>query len=364
MSTAALGDRLDAPLGAPLGDRSMPSAAIVVIPCLNEERYIENTLSRFMAEPPETVRKIVVADGGSTDRTLAIVAACAKHDDRIAILHNERRIQSSGVNRAVERYGDLAPFLIRADAHADYPARYCATLLQAQAQTGAQSVVVSMIAKGTTCFQTAAAAAQNSRLGNGGSAHRMAAEGRFVDHGHHALMEVKAFRAVGGYDEGFSHNEDAELDARLGLTGARIYLCAGADITYYPRKGPLSLFNQYRNFGRGRAMNIVKHRSRPKLRQLIPVMVGPAVCLSALSPVSPIFAVPALCWAAASLVLGLIEGVRQRNFCVGAAGCTAMLMHLGFSTGFVVEVLRQAVRASPQAGRGAFPATLPAADQS
>jgi len=344
-------------------NNSMPSA-IVVIPCLNEERDIENTLTCFMAEPPETVRKIVVADGGSTDRTLAIVAACAQRDDRITILQNERRIQSSGVNRAVERYGDLAPYLIRVDAHAGYPAGYCANLLRAQAESGAQSVVVSMIAEGTTCFQTAAAAAQNSRLGNGGSAHRTVAEGRYVDHGHHALMEVKAFRAVGGYDEAFSHNEDAELDARLGAAGARIYLCAGADITYYPRKNPLSLFNQYRNFGRGRAMNILKHRSRPKLRQLIPVMVGPAVCLSLLSPLSPIFAIPALCWAAASLVLGMIEGVRQRRLCAGAAGCTAMLMHLGFSTGFLVEMLRHVVRADRQAERSAYPAILPAADKS
>lgn len=345
-------------------DHNAPSAAIVVIPCLNEERYIENTLATFMAEPPETVRRIVIADGGSTDRTLAIVTACAQRDDRIAIVHNERRIQSSGVNRAVEQYGDLAPYLVRVDAHAGYPAGYCASLLRAQAETDAQSVVVSMIAAGTTCFQTAAAAAQNSRLGNGGSAHRKAAEGRFVDHGHHALMEVKAFRAVGGYDEAFSHNEDAELDARLGAVGARIYLCAGADITYYPRKGPVALFRQYRNFGRGRAMNILKHRSRPKLRQLIPVMVGPAVCLSLLAPVSLVFAVPALVWAAASLSLGAIEGLRQRNLCAGAAGFAAMLMHLGFSFGFIVEVLRQVARVRQrQGGRSTYPAALGAADK-
>ncbi|MET0219399.1 MAG: glycosyltransferase family 2 protein [Tardiphaga sp.] len=359
MATTALGD----PRDASLGDRGT-CATIVVIPCLNEERYIENTLTRFMAEPREAVRKIVVADGGSTDRTLAIVAACAERDDRIAILDNERRIQSSGVNRAVERYGDLAPYLIRVDAHAGYPEAYCATLLRAQAESGAQSVVVSMIAQGTTCFQTAAAAAQNSRLGNGGSAHRTAAVGRFVDHGHHALMEVTAFRTVGGYDEAFSHNEDAELDARLSAAGARIYLCAGADITYYPRKDPVSLFKQYRNFGRGRAMNILKHRSRPKLRQLIPVAVGPALCLAVLSPLSPVFAFPALCWAAASLALGLVEGVRRRNLCAAAAGCAAMLMHLGFSTGFIVEMLRQALGAGRQAERRAFPAPLPAADQS
>src|SRR2546421_453420 len=114
--------------------------------------------------------------------------------------------------------------------------------LAAQRTTGADSVVVSMIAKGVTCSQMAAAAAQNSKLGNGGSAHRRKAQGRFVDHGHHALLDVNAFRLVGGYDESFSHNEDAELDFRLTAAGCRIYLCAGADITYYPRKRLLSLF--------------------------------------------------------------------------------------------------------------------------
>jgi succinoglycan biosynthesis protein ExoA len=350
---------------AVLGDRSAPSAAIVVVPCLNEAKYIERTLASVMAEPAGTVRKIVVVDGGSTDRTLAVVAACAQRDDRIVVLDNERRIQSSGVNRAVEQYGDLAPYLIRIDAHAGYPEGYCTALLRAQAETGAQSVVVSMIAEGATCFQTAAATAQNSRLGNGGSAHRIAAEGRFVDHGHHALMEVNAFRVVGGYDEGFSHNEDAELDARLGAAGARIYLCAGADITYYPRTNALSLLRQYRNFGRGRAMNILKHRSRPKPRQLIPVMVGPAVGLSLLAPLWPICAVPALCWAGASLAYGVIEGLRRRNICAGAAGCAAMLMHLGFSFGFITEMLRHAAtRQGQRAARGSQAAPIAAADQS
>jgi succinoglycan biosynthesis protein ExoA len=144
--------------------------------------------------------------------------------------------------------------------------------------TGAESVVVSMTARGVTCFQKAAAAAQNSRLGNGGSAHRRLAEGRFVDHGHHALMNINAYRSVGGYDETFTHNEDAELDARLIAAGYRIYLCPGADITYYPRTSLTSLFRQYRNFGRGRAMTILKHRMKPKLRQMICRAPGRDTC--------------------------------------------------------------------------------------
>lgn len=329
------------------------SSAVVVIPCLNEEGYIGGVLDHFAAEPEQTVRKIVVADGGSTDRSIEIVEACSRRDGRIVLLNNARRIQSSGINRAVEQYGDLAPFIIRVDAHSDYPTGFCAKLLAAQQMTGAESVVVSMTAKGVTCFQKAAAAAQNSRLGNGGSAHRRSGEGRFVDHGHHALMNVNAFRSVGGYDESFSHNEDAELDFRLTAAGYRIYLCPGADIGYYPRTNLASLFRQYRNFGRGRAMTILKHRMKPKLRQAIPVMIGPAVALSALGLVAPVLAIPAALWAAASLFYGALLGVRSRDGCAGGAGIAAMAMHLGFSVGFISHLVTRKLAGAPSAQRSA-----------
>ena len=114
------------PIAPNQGSPPLPSV-VVVIPCLNEENHIGNTLSRFMAEPAHTVCKIVVSDGGSTDGTLEIVEDYARRDSRVAILHNRRRIQSSGINRAVEEYGDLAPYVVRVDAHADYPAGFCAT---------------------------------------------------------------------------------------------------------------------------------------------------------------------------------------------------------------------------------------------
>ena len=63
------------------------------------------------------------------------------------------------------------------------------------------SVVVSMLTSGSGAVQKAVAAAQNSKLGTGGSKHRHLSAGEWVDHGHHALMRISAFTAVGGYDE-------------------------------------------------------------------------------------------------------------------------------------------------------------------
>ncbi len=239
-------------------------------------------------------------------------------------------------------FGAGHEFLIRVDAHAGYPPRYCETLLCEQAATGADSVVVSMAAQGETCFQRAAAAAQNSLLGNGGSAHRRVGAGRFVDHGHHALMRIAAFQSVCGYDGSFTHNEDAELDVRLGGAGFRIWLSGMPPIAYFPRATPRALFRQYFNFGQGRFRTLFKHKSRPKLRQSLPLAVAPALLLALLSPVHPVFAAPAAAWASLCCAFGILSGIRQKDPCAGLSGFAAMIMHLGWSVGFLAGALKLA----------------------
>jgi succinoglycan biosynthesis protein ExoA len=307
---------------------------LVIVPCLNEETHIERVVTSLLAEAHRVNMRIVVADGGSTDRTRAIIRRLADLDHRIVPMDNFQRIQAAAINSAVRKYGNDAEFLIRVDAHASYPGRYCEQLLNVQARTCADSVVVTMRTEGHTCFERAAAAAQNSVLGNGGAAHRNETAGRWVDHGHHALMTIEAFRAIGGYDESFSHNEDAELDVRLTAKGFHIYLTGETHVTYYPRGSAIALFRQYFNIGYGRARNFLKHRKSTKLRHLVLAGVAPAICLCVLTPVSSIFAIPALGWALACLGYGVFLGIRLRDPCAAAAGIAAIATQAGWSFGF------------------------------
>ena len=126
-------------------------------------------------------------------------------------------------------------------------------LLEALARTGADSVVVPMDAVGVGCFQRAVAWVVDTPLGSGGSAHRGGKRSGFVDHGHHAAFKAARFRELGGYDEAFSHNEDAEFDRRLADAGGRIWLDADIRIGYFPRATPGALWRQYWNYGRARA---------------------------------------------------------------------------------------------------------------
>ena len=163
---------------------------LVVIPCLNEARFIERVVTKIAAEAGRINLRVVVADAGSTDGTREIVQLLSGLNNRIVLMDNPGRIQAIGINDAVRKYGTGAKFLIRVDAHASYPTHYCEQLLRVQTRTHADSVVVSMYTEGSTCFERAAAAAQNSILGHGGSAHRSSHRGSWVDHGHHALMTM------------------------------------------------------------------------------------------------------------------------------------------------------------------------------
>jgi succinoglycan biosynthesis protein ExoA len=316
------------------------SGVLLVVPCLNEEAHIERLVLQMVNAAWSRPMRIVVADGGSTDRTREIAQDLATRFDNVSYLFNAKRLQSAAVNAAVAAYGQGAAFVIRLDAHAAYPQTYCQDLIEEAEANQADSVVVPMETIGSGWFQSGVAAAQNSKLGNGGSAHRCAHRaGCWVDHGHHALMRIEAFRAVDGYDETFSHNEDAELDVRLARAGYRIWLTGRTSLQYFPRSAPLPLFVQYVKYGHGRVRTLQKHKVRPKLRQVAPAAVVPAACLSVAAPMLPAAALPLLAWMLLCLGYGALLGVRSRRAPVALAGVAAMIMHFGWSLGFWRAVL-------------------------
>lgn len=315
---------------------------LLVIPTLDEIDHLPRLLQQLRDDSPDAT--IVVADGGSTDGTREYVLRAAQGDDRLNLMDNPDRIQSAGINRAVATFGKGHEWFVRIDAHCGYPKSYVSALRDAAKANEAVSVVVPMRTVGKQCFQKAAAAAQNSVLGTGGSAHRSAdSAGRYVDHGHHALMSVRAFVAAGGYNRAMSHNEDAELDHRLGRLG-RIWLEPGCMIEYYPRRTPDALWKQYRNYGKGRAQTLALHRMRPKLRQMVPLLAPLACALACLSPLFGGFlglalALPLAGWLCLCLSTGALIGLRNKSLCAALSGIAAAIMHLAWGCGFIQQVL-------------------------
>ena len=322
----------------PSDPRARPDRVLVVLPVLNEERHVEDCIRSLMV-PEEWMASttMVVADGGSTDHTRKIVNGLRAEFPNLHLMDNPGRLQSAGINTAVL---DCAKpdhdILIRCDAHATYPAGYVRDVATALRQRGADSVATVMDAVGEAPLQRAAAWIVDTPLGSGGAAHRNGRRSRYVDHGHHAAFDLYRFRELEGYNFGFSHNEDAEYDLRLCRAGGRIWLAADIRLAYVMRASFMALARQYWAYGGGRARTILKHRCRPRLRQILPafnIVALPASLFTGL--IWP----PALAWI--GLYLLFLAGA---SVCCAAAlrssdgllaGLTLAVMHISWGAGFL-----------------------------
>lgn len=324
-------------------------AVTIIVPTLNEEKYIGQAIHSLIPADDEVDYELIVMDGGSVDRTASIIEQMAVLNPRIRLEENPAGYQSAGVNRGAMIAKAESGIIIRADSHAEYPPCFVARLVRELREKGVASVVVPMRTRGEGFLQRGIAAAQNSRLGNGGALHRTANSSRYVEHGHHAAFDRKMFLAIGGYDESFTHNEDAELDIRLTKSGARIWLCSELAIVYIPRNSFGALARQYFNHGSGRARTLIKHRRRPKIRQLLPLGALGLNVLSLAAGLSfgwPFF-LPSLAYVGACLFGGMSLAVLERDPAGCAAGPAAMVMHQSWATGFICRVFRVVVSEAP-----------------
>lgn len=330
---------------------------LVAIPVLNEASHIETCLRDLLTGDDRLADALfVVADGGSDDGTPDIVRAMMNVHANLRLVENPARLQSAAVNLVARRFSENRRVLIRCDAHALYPPGYVTDVADSLVRNGVESLVTPMDAIGRTCFQRANALIVDTPLGSGGSAHRGGRRSGFVDTGHHAGFDLASFLQVGGYDETFSHNEDAEFDRRLRAASARIFLDAEIRLQYLPRSSARALARQYYNYGRGRARTLLKHRDVPRARQMIPPAVLLVCCLSlAISPLWPwSLAAPAF-YLFALLCASIWGALKLGSPCGLFAGPASGIMHMAWAAGF----FRQAALLGARPGRSRVAAAPP-----
>jgi succinoglycan biosynthesis protein ExoA len=315
--------------------------ASVILPALNEERYLERCVRSLLdGSYPLGRLEVFVVDGGSTDRTVEIAERLKAEFPCLAVLHNPQRLQAAAFNLAMRAADRRSRYLIRCDVHADYEPGFIGRAIASLAATpGAAVSTYADAPKALSCFQRAVAFAQNTPLGVGAAWYRLGGQSRFVDHGKHGCFRRDAVEAVGGYDENFSHNEDSELSLRLAQAGWKIWLDAGLTVGYYPRDGVRALARQYYLYGRGRAKTVMKHRLMPRPRQLAPaaLVAGEAALLLASLAVQP-WLLPA-CLALYAACLAAVAGygaLRKGSACVLLAAIAFAVMHHCWGLGFLM----------------------------
>src|SRR3954463_7249265 len=117
----------------------MPLVSIL-IPCYQERDFIMPCLEsvRKFDLPAGWTTEVFVLDGGSTDGTLDLVRQFVVRDTRFQLVHNPKRTQSCALNLGIMR--SRADYVLRLDAHSEYPADYLARLIETATRTGADNV--------------------------------------------------------------------------------------------------------------------------------------------------------------------------------------------------------------------------------
>lgn len=310
------------------------------IPCLDEELYIEACIACVLAQDyPAELTEIIVADGGSTDRTREILERLAREHDNFRWIDNPGRIQAAGMNEIIRvARGDV---LVRLDAHAEYAGDYVSKCIEVLVETGADNVGGAARARAKNWFQRALCRALASPAGVGGAKFRTEDAEGYVDTVWGGAFPRRVFEEVGMYDPGAIVNEDAELNQRILDAGGRIYLSREIEAYYYPRDSFTGLAKQYFRYGMGRARTMLKHGGLVTVRPVIPfaAVVGGAslIVTSALQPFTlPAFGAYALVTGLEALRVGHPEGA----WAIPVVWGIFPVMHVAHGVGFGVGLAR------------------------
>jgi glycosyltransferase involved in cell wall biosynthesis len=276
----------------------------VIAPMLDERAHIDSFVADIAAQDFAGDVELIVADGGSRDGSPQLLrAAAARHGLEVTVLENPESWVSQGLNRCVGRAtGDL---LVRLDCHSRYPPDYFRRCAEAAEETDALVVGGVIVAQGRTSMERAVAAAMDSAFGGIGF-YRVASDGAGPLGRLRAALGIAppgagdggtervdsdtitfgafrpaAFARAGLFDESLRRNQDDEFTLRVRKVGGRVLLDRSIHVHYVPRGSLRGVYRQYFQYGRWKVPVVLKHRTPPSLRSLVPpAFVGSVAILA------------------------------------------------------------------------------------
>jgi succinoglycan biosynthesis protein ExoA len=270
---------------------TMPGVDVsVLVPVLDEASHIRETVAAMQAQEYSGTLEFLFADGGSRDATKAILAELALEDPRIRVFDNPRRTTPSGLNVCLRHA--LGEYVARMDAHTVYPARYVADGVARLQRGDTRWVSGPPIAAPNGPVSRAVALALDSFLGQGGS-RRWAARDEGAGESQENDLDSGVFAGVwkratvleyGGWDEGWSSNQDAEMAGRFFRRGERLVCLRSMGAHYVPRNSLRKLWRQYHDYGYYRVRTFRRHPGTMRRSHLFTPSLALSVPAAVLAP--------------------------------------------------------------------------------
>jgi glycosyltransferase involved in cell wall biosynthesis len=320
----------------------MTPAVSVLVPVLNEERHVEAAVETMRAQRLDGELELVFADGGSTDRTRAILERLAAEDPRIRVLDNPARQTAAGLNVALR--AARAPVVARMDAHTLYPPDYLALGLERlRRDDGVVWASGPQLPHGTDRGSRTAAIALRSRLGTGGASFRHEADEELeAQTGFTGVLDRAFVERLGGWDEGWPVNQDSELGARVAAAGGRMVVLPAMAARYIPRSSLKALARQYRRYGFYRAKTCRHHPASMRAAHLLPPVIAVTLAAAAAAPRPARALARGGATAYAAALVGVAAEAARREPFEDVVGVPLVLatMHVCWGAGFLAGCAR------------------------
>jgi glycosyltransferase involved in cell wall biosynthesis len=275
-----------------MGELSVSPAVSVILPVLNEEAHLEESILAILAQDYRGLFEVILALGPSQDRTDEIAKSLSARDPRVKLVANPTGKTAAGLNLAVATSNH--PIVVRVDGHAKIPQSYLTLAVEILEKTGAVNVGGVMAAEGISNFEKAVARAMRSPLGVGASRFHTGGAAGEVDTVYLGAFKRDAINQAGGFDERYTRAQDWELNHRLRKNGGLIYFDPRLQVTYRPRPNLRKLAKQYFQYGTWRRVVSRSHSGTINMRYLAPpvTLLGCAISLLAGSLIHPILYIP------------------------------------------------------------------------
>jgi succinoglycan biosynthesis protein ExoA len=330
------------------GDESVDIS--VLIPTLNEERYIEQAVAAMRRQQFDGQIEFVFADGRSTDRTREILESLALEDPRIRVFENPSRTVSSGLNVALRH--SRGRYIARMDAHTEYPEDYLALGVERLKQGGTRWVSGPQVPVGHGPVSRAVAIALSTPLGRGGSRKwgrtDDAKDADYeLDSGVFAgVWEHSTLREYGGWDERWPRNSDSEMAGRFLAHGERLICVPAMGAAYVPRDSLRGLWRQYRDYGRYRFKTAGRHPHTLRRSHLL----APGIVLASAASLWSPRPLRAAARAGVAVYVATLAGTAVRAALAGERPDDALLvapalaiMHFGHGIGALQSIAEDGV---------------------
>jgi succinoglycan biosynthesis protein ExoA len=261
----------------------------VIITTFNEGEYLDRILEDLAAQDCSGLDlEILLLEAGQYP-----VERARKHlgplAERLVFVCAPSLPRTCALNTLIRQArGDL---IVRLDARSHIAPDYLRRVSELSQRTGADNVGGVQVPVGLTQEQALIAKVMTSPFALGGAKFRRSSYQGDADSVYLGAFNANKIAFDAWFDEDHPLiSEDSDLNFRIRQAGGRVHIDSSILVEHYPRETLRRFFRLCYNYGVGRGLFVIKHRTFSAVRQL----VLPAAALAALLLLAAGFAVPFL----------------------------------------------------------------------